>query len=68
MYLSDYINVLATALEVRVRVIIISSSIKLITRRLYHRRKHESRIRTSTALIPREIDIRELKQNSQHFS
>ena len=34
----------------------------------YHRRKHESRIRTSTALIPREINMRELKQNSQHFS
>ena len=34
----------------------------------YHRHKHESRIRTSTALIPREINIRELKQNSQHFS
>ena len=34
----------------------------------YHRRKHESRIRTSTALIAREINIRELKQNSQHFS
>ena len=26
----------------------------------YHRRKHESRIRTSTALIPREINMREL--------
>ena len=34
----------------------------------YHRRKHESRIRTSTALIPREINMRELKHNSQHFS
>ena len=34
----------------------------------YHRCKHESRIRTSTALIPREINMRELKQNSQHFS
>ena len=34
----------------------------------YHRRKHESRIRTSTALIPREINMRDLKQNSQHFS
>ena len=34
----------------------------------YHRRKHESRIRTSTALIAREINMRELKQNSQHFS
>ena len=45
----------------------------LVTRRIfqqdaYHRRKHESRIRTSTALIPREINMRELKQNSQHFS
>ena len=29
----------------------------------YHRRKHESRIRTSTALIPREINMRELKHN-----
>ena len=34
----------------------------------YHRRKQESRIRTSTALIAREINMRELKQNSQHFS
>ena len=34
----------------------------------YHRRKHESRIRTSTALIPREINMRELKHNSKHFS
>ena len=34
----------------------------------YHRGKHESRIRTSTALIAREINMRELKQNSQHFS
>ena len=34
----------------------------------YHRHKHESRIRTSTALIAREINMRELKQNSQHFS
>ena len=34
----------------------------------YHRRKHESRIRTSTALIAREINMHELKQNSQHFS
>ena len=34
----------------------------------YRRRKHESRIRTSTALIPRETNMRELKQNSQHFS
>ena len=34
----------------------------------YHRRKHELRIRTSTALIAREINMRELKQNSQHFS
>ena len=40
---------------------------KFKTRRL-HRRKHESRIRTSTALIAREINMRELKQNSQHFS
>ena len=32
-----------------------------------HRRKHESRIRTSTALIPRQINMRELKHNSQHF-
>ena len=34
----------------------------------YHGRKHESRIRTSTALIPRQIDMRESKHNSQHFS
>ena len=34
----------------------------------YHRRKHESRIRTSTALFAREINMPELKQNSQHFS
>ena len=29
----------------------------------YHRRKHEPRIRTSTALIPRQINMRELKHN-----
>ena len=34
----------------------------------YHKRKHESRITTSTALIAREINMRELKQHSQHFS
>ena len=34
----------------------------------YHRPKHESRIRTSTALIPHEINMRGLKHNSQHFS
>ena len=34
----------------------------------YHRRKHDTRIRTSTALIAREINMHELKQNSQHFS
>ena len=34
----------------------------------YHRRKHESRISTSTALIPRQINMHELKHNSQHLS
>ena len=40
----------------------------LVKQDAYHRRKHEPRIRTSTALIAREINMRELKQNSQHFS
>ena len=41
-----------------------NTSIK-IQQDAYDRRKHESRIRASSALIPRQINMRELKHNSQ---